>query len=345
MPRRCSLSLLVLMGLFAACLPQPSTSSEPEALFHAPANALQAVLSPAGDRVAYTTESPAGLWVASLGDPDAQPQPLAPLALDAEWSPGGRYLTYASAPGESTPGVISTLPPLRTLVEVTTGRRLDIGSGDLVWAPDDGRFAFHPAFSEQLQLWNPAGEWQLLLDSGVGLSPPSSRMAAAWAPDGSALVVSRLESPGGEVRLWRVNIHSGEMLALPALPLQETVVQLAWSPDGRWLAAAATPYDELITPDASGSRLWLINMVATVATEAASGLAPVTSLAWRPDGAQLAVLLQSGAGRTVWRLVVGEPELQLLLPTGDFPSQVRWPDASRIILDGGPGPIYAFEVP
>jgi WD40 repeat protein len=100
--------------------------------------------------------------------------------------------------------------------------------GRFAWSPNGQWIAFDPNGNGQLRLWNVVGQKpgpQLVPDNAAG------NPRAAWSPDSTLLAF-----PGkGKVRLFR--IPSGERL--PDLKVDvEQVSHVAWSPDGRLIAAA-----------------------------------------------------------------------------------------------------------
>ena len=168
----------------------------------------------------YLRRAPGAAWV-----------PLTPRVLEAGWpvpSPDGRRILFqAVRDGALDVHVLEGGRP-------GAGRLTATASHDYLpaWAPD-GRVTFvsrgiapgdtlHDAW---LWIMEPDGSGQRRLsDDGLGTSA-----AAAWAPDGSHLVVARAE--GGETTLWRMD-PDGRWSGAVAEGLRAP----AWSPDGAWLA-------------------------------------------------------------------------------------------------------------
>jgi len=342
LPQRFLLLLMVLM-FSSACLPTGSPQQGVSVIFTLPAQTVQGVLSPRNDLVAYATDSPPGLWLQDIADQAGEPRRLVPVGLNPQWSPDGLFLVYA-ADSETTPEFISTMPPGLALLNLASEQQFEIGPGQVFWAPDSTRFAYHPAFSGELEIWDTAGAGRTLLDQGVGLSPPNWRAAVAWAPDGNSLAATRPAQDGtGAIDLWLVDVETGSGRSLVQLPLTEAVVQLAWSPDGDQLAVAATPYGDIGSDAPNGSRIWRVEVPSGQAEELGAGLATITDLAWREKGRELAFIQQRGTGRSLWLLHTHTRELTQIPTPHDIPPRLRWRDANSIVLDGGATEILRVE--
>ena len=342
LPQRFLLPLMVLT-FSSACLPTRSLPEGVSVIFTLPAQTVQGVLSPRSDLVAYATDYPPGLWLLDIADQAGGPRRLAPVGLNPQWSPDGLFLVY-EADSETTPEFISTMPPDLALLHLASEQRFEIGPGQVFWAPDSTRFAYHPAFSGELQLWDTLGTRHTLLDQGVGLSPPNWRAAVAWSPDGNSLAATRRAQDGtGAIDLWLVDVETGSGRSLVQLPLTETVVQLAWSPDGDQLAVAATPYDDIGSDAPDGSRIWRVEIPSGQTEELGAGLATITDLAWRGKGRELAFIQERGTGRSLWLLDGDTGELTQVPTPKDIPPRLRWRDANDLILDGGATEILRVE--
>lgn len=95
--------------------------------------------------------------------------------------------------------------------------------------------------------------------------------SARWSPDGSLLAVS---DAAGPMRLYDTRTHT-----VQGTLGEHSAHQVAWSPDGKWLAASI-PYRRL-------AQVWNVE-TKTLSCELA-GDAGVSGLAWSPDGRVLAV--------------------------------------------------------
>jgi WD40 repeat protein len=156
--------------------------------------------------------------------------------------------------------------------------------------------------------------WSLTRAEGR-LALPKAGGSASLSADGRTLATTAYDPV---VRLW--DVASGELLATRPVSARQTSA-LEYSPDGRWLAIA----------DTTGSvHLWDAKTNEEKAVVAVGG----SGLAWRPDGARLAV----GSGDAI-RIVdptAGSVERTLTAPNLS-PYTVAWsPDGSTLVsTDGG----------
>ncbi len=133
------------------------------------------------------------------------------------------------------------------------------------WSPDSTRLAlFDNGGDNTVQVWSADGT---LLQTLTGFT--DLVQSVKWSPDGALLATGSLD---GTTRLWSAD---GQARAtFPGLGL------VAWSPDGKWLA---TNFEEQAKVWDSTGKL-LTSMPAHPDTSA-----EVTSIAWSPDSAMLAV--------------------------------------------------------
>ena len=127
--------------------------------------------------------------------------------------------------------------------------------------------------------------------------------APQWAPSGERLFF--LSDRGGSVQIWSIEVNGGEARAEPKLP--GDVAEFALSPDGKYVAAIATPDATKQAIDERGWRrvtslryradgvgylddpacLWLIDL-ASGSTRELDGGGFDAAPAWSFDGARLA---------------------------------------------------------
>jgi WD40 repeat protein len=285
--------------------------------------------------------------------------PAGPVTVIA-WSPDGtRFATSSGAPPDtqdhairvwSTEGV-----PLATLTEHTAAVT------SLAWSPDSSVLA-SGSLDRTVRLWRYPDTGQSTL---VGAAPSGQVFSLAWSPDGTALAVGTIGIPTGLAGLVRLYRPDGQLFATLHTRLAGNTLlmtggkflNLAWSPDGRLLAAGAVDYaiwradGTLIasiyqggtpawgmvwSPD--GQRLAIGDENGTVALYSATGevsvawhqngpVAGLGSLAFAPDGRTLAI----GSRDSVRLLRVADPQADpLVLHTGTDASVAWSPDGRRL---------------
>lgn len=99
------------------------------------------------------------------------------------------------------------------------------------WHPDGSRLAFTSQLEGHFDVrWAPADGTDV---PETLHATPADENRWRWAPDGASAVV-QIWSPVSGTDFWQVRGASGEASPLLASPLSET--DLAFSPDGKWLA-------------------------------------------------------------------------------------------------------------
>jgi WD40 repeat protein len=107
--------------------------------------------------------------------------------------------------------------------------------------------------------------------------------SARWSPDGRVLAVS---DAAGPIRLYDTRTYT-----VQSTLGEESVHHIAWSPDGKWLAAG-NPFRRYV-------QVWDVETEALVCE--LKGNIGVSGLAWSPDGNTLAVG-QYDAAVVLWRM-------------------------------------------
>jgi WD40 repeat protein len=182
----------------------------------------------------------------------------------------------------------------------------------LAFSPDGKRLAANG--DHIIHLWDPKTGQTL-----AGADPRTpAHTSLALSPDGS-----RLATNGGGLaaKIW--NIASRQ----PILQLaeKEVVHGMAYSPDGKWVAGAATKH----------VRLWDA-ATAQPRHELTGSRDPFTSVAFAPDSATVAGASLSGLAVWLWRVADGEPIL--LIPDaldGCTVEALAFHPAGRLLAVGG----------
>jgi eukaryotic-like serine/threonine-protein kinase len=169
-------------------------------------------------------------------------------------------------------------------------------------------------------------------------SPDGKRLATAKAPEGPEPTLTR-RGAEGVVNVWDVETGK-ELFTVGRRGVH--VLNVAWSPDGKRLAAAALATTVPTTRTVRSSfevEVW--DAEAGKELLALSGVGPLGSMAaWSPDGTRLAAATSHGL--TVWDADTGKE----LLPRSQARagSMLAWsPDSKRLVTLGDGGAIVVWD--
>ena len=198
------------------------------------------------------------------------------------WSPDGRRLATASDDHTAKVWDAASGQQLQTLLGHTNQVR------SVAWSPD-GKWLATGSDDETVKIWDTASGKELLTLRGenynVARQKEKIKEDQEWAK----------ENPQENPQLWSSMDRQ--------LPLPRFVYSVAWSPDGKRLAAGGTDHTVKIWDAASGAE------VLTLIGD--------TSVAWSPDGKRLATA--EGDDTKLWDAASG----QELLTLGGHTSEVR----------------------
>jgi len=337
--RICLLTLLVLLTPGCTLLrgePEPTlppvTATLPDPLQTEIAQAERAVTATAeAERLASLTPPATDTPIPSPTAPPTQAPPTAAPTL-----------TPAPAPRQPP----TPIPPTRTIPGPTAAPALDDGSGGAVPGTGSQGVAFSPvpgvdALPDTLYFLSDDGAQLQVWRLRVGANHPeqltySPNGVAAFdvAPDGTLAYIT----PAGHL------IADGVPVTPPSLPggALPPVVDLAWSPDGLWLAylvqSAAPPEGEHPVDG-----LWLRSTIGSSSRLAASvyaaagGQAFSRPLRWRPGASELLVGVDQGDGVALALVDTQATRLTALWRTaGETPPDAAWTadGAAAVVGDG-----------
>jgi Tol biopolymer transport system component len=173
--------------------------------------------------------------------------------------------------------------------------------------------------------WSPDGQWiaffslreggDYFVMPGVGgiarkvascLPSDSYASTAGWSPDSTQLVYALGQRAEPWFEILTLTSGVSRKLPLPARPRHNTVVDISWSPDGRWLA-----YVRSLSSNAATSELWLTRISDGQSIQLTDGSKKDRSPSWSPDSRGLYFISNRGGTNDLWRYTIdreGRPE-------------------------------------
>ncbi|GCE48742.1 dipeptidyl aminopeptidase/acylaminoacyl peptidase [Thermosporothrix hazakensis] len=287
------------------------------------------------------------LYTLDLSREKAQPRPLTRETQGDKapcWSPDGKYIAYISTPqGENEKAQIYLAPaaggePRRVCT-------MPNGVLDLAWSPDSQYLAFTTLEGDE-----PEGDplvltpdryrrlWAVHIDSDAPYPltcPELSIWEFSWSPDSSQLALYYSTGPGengwyaGQVGV--ISAHGGSVRQLSLLDRQAS--NLAWSPDGRYLAYISGDWSDRCH---GAGDIFLVSVADGATRDLTPGIeySPCWCT-WLPDGQRLLFVAYQGVTHVVATLEVENGTINYL--EHDFPLEAAsdvsiTPDARSLLV-------------
>ncbi|HEY6064705.1 MAG TPA: protein kinase, partial [Thermoanaerobaculia bacterium] len=205
----------------------------------------QPAFSPDGERIAFRSERDGG-GIFVMGSTGESVKRVTDAGYNPAWSPDGKEIAlsdtsfyYPTDRGGLSRGLF--------VVDVTTGKRRDVGKGtdgmQPSWSPHGHRIAYWGlrGTSGQRDLWTVAADGSEV-SRGVDVTNDTALdWSPTWSPDGQFLYFS--SNRGGTMNLWRVRIDekSGRTLAEPEPVTTPSLWsgEISFSRDGKRAAYAS----------------------------------------------------------------------------------------------------------
>jgi serine/threonine protein kinase/Tol biopolymer transport system component len=268
-----------------AILPIAGTDARLQRLTSAVTGDIDPSVSPRGDRLAFssTRGGERTIWTSRLDGSDPR-QITAGKVFDERpaWSPDASTIAFVSSRnGERG---IWAVPaeggPARRVLAVNA-------LSTITWSPDGNEIVYSAPAGAAPGLYRIASDGTT---PPVRVATPSAATGPHWSTANGQLayVATVLATPSTPGRVWPALVgRSGDAIDRPREPALHNG-QVAWSPDGRWLAGISIP-------GISNASIWVIpvqppgsprRLIEFVGDDRPRGIA------WMPDGQHLVIGLQ-----------------------------------------------------
>ncbi len=242
--------------------------------------------SPDGKEIAFWTDDtdPPGVGVVNA-DGSGQPRLVHQGYTDTAWSPGWTRMAFWERNLHNEGGVwiwVNTV----WMVTFETGEKravfryetpYETGFGDFSWSPDGSRLALGIEAETEAMIWvltPDSGEKQLVFKS----TQASIIGAPSWSPDGSRLAfwLSGRARRTGDILI--LDLATGQVYQLAHGSFSDAP---SWSPDGKMIV-----YTKEVS--ANGGALVISQWDGSCSVQPLKDLLPISSVAWSPNGRQIA---------------------------------------------------------
>jgi Tol biopolymer transport system component len=213
------------------------------------------------------------------------------------WSPDGRTLAYESDQAGNLDIWVAQVGNPQAVNRTADSPDDDANPS---WSPDGQWIAFFSKREGSGYFIMPAvgGKARKVVPWRVTDSYPTT---SQWSPDSRRLAYARDQRVAPWIEILTVADGQVQKVALPSQPRNNAVIDLSWSPDGRWFA-----YGRAISPIAANSELWLTGASDGQSVQLTDGTFLIWSPTWQPDSRGLCFVSDKGGTMDFWKLAIDE---------------------------------------
>jgi Tol biopolymer transport system component len=213
------------------------------------------------------------------------------------WSPDGRTLAYESDQAGNFDIWVTQVGYPQAVNRTSDSPDDDYHPN---WSPDGQWIAFFSKREGSGYFFMPAvgGKARKVVSWRVGDSYPTTPQ---WSPDSKQLAYARDQRVAPWIEILTIADGQERKVPLPSRQRNNAVIDLSWSPDGRWFA-----YGRAISEIAATSELWLTRASDGESIQLTDGTDLVWSPTWLPDSRRLCFVSDRGGTLDLWQIVIGE---------------------------------------
>lgn len=218
------------------------------------------------------------------------------------FSPDGRSVVYQSDQAGNWDIWVTGMEGGRSV-----NRTPDSPAADLypTWSPDGRWISFYSAREGSGYFIMPSAGGRArkitAYQASVVGSVVSYASSAVWSPDSKCLAYALGQRREPWIEIVTLSDGTTEKLDLPKRPLNNVIVDIRWSPDGRWLA-----YERSYSRIAAPSEMWLTRFSDGESRRLTDGSSKARSPSWSPDSRALYFVSDRAGASDLWRITIDD---------------------------------------